>query len=63
MPENRIVYEAGNYWVARAQAGKGFEVFRNSGTHSVKCATIGYEGQAGLARAIAEADRRAALDR
>lgn len=51
-----IVFEDGDYWVRRA--AKGFEVYRLNGTHSVRCATIGFAGQDGLDRAKAEINRR-----
>ncbi len=62
MQEKDILYEHGRFWVCRAPKGwKGFEVYRisDSGTHSVRCATIGFEGEKGLQRAIAECERRA----
>jgi hypothetical protein len=55
--EADILYENPTHWVARAAKG-GFEVYRIGITHSTRCATIGYEGDAGLQRAKAEADRR-----
>lgn len=56
MKESDIVYEQGEYWVC--QARKGFEVYRTGVTHSIRCAVIGYSGQEGFTRAIAEIDRR-----
>lgn len=62
MKECDILYENGSFWVSRGQQfGKGFEVYEAGITHSVRRAIIGYEGQKGLDRAKAEADRRAAL--
>jgi len=57
MPENAILYERGPFWVRRDERGH-FEVLKNSdgGTHSFRVATIG--ASMGLARAIAEIDRR-----
>jgi hypothetical protein len=63
----RILYENGPFWVCAAEFGsgrfkpksKGFEVYENGVTHSTRRAIIGHEGEAGLKRAIAEADRRA----
>ncbi len=60
MKECEILYENGPFWVRRGQQfGKGFEVYKAGATHSVRVAVIGYEGQVGLERAKAEADRRA----
>lgn len=61
MTASRILYERGDYWVVRADSHRtsGYEVYRNEGSHSVRCAVIGYIGDLGLARAIAECDRRA----
>lgn len=56
LKEKDIAYENPTHWVLRL--AKGFEVYRNTTTHSVRCARIGYEGNKGLQRAIAEADRR-----
>ena len=53
----KILYENGAYWVAKAPIG--YEVYETKLTHSVRCASIGWDGDKGLQRAIAEADRRA----
>jgi hypothetical protein len=53
----KIRYENGDHWVMETSKGT-FEVYRNSGTHSVCCAIIGYRGLEGLKKAIAECDRR-----
>jgi hypothetical protein len=62
-----IVFEKGDYWIKRATFGrptclaparKGFEVYRVEGTHSVRVASIGFEGDEGLRRAKAEIERR-----
>ena len=58
--EKHIAYENASHWVLSLPNG-AYEVYRNTTTHSVRCAQIGYKGQAGLMRAIAEADRRAEL--
>ena len=55
--EKDIAYENATHWVLD-RGSKGFEVYRNTSTHSVRCASIGYTGQQGLSRAIAEADQR-----
>jgi len=63
MKTSDILYENGNFWVCRNQQfGKGFEVYKVNGTHSVRVAIIGFEGQYGLERAKSEADRRAVSD-
>lgn len=58
-----ILYQNGDYDVRPAQFGKtkGFAVYKHEGTHAVKVASIGYEGQKGLSRAIAEVDKRAGV--
>jgi hypothetical protein len=57
--ESHILYENGSYWVMADKKG-GYEVYRNTITHSERCAIIGYRGAEGLERAKAECDRRAA---
>jgi hypothetical protein len=54
--EQDIAYEEGDYWVLRIPTG--FEVYKNGITHSTRCARIGYKGDDGLQRAIAEIKRR-----
>ena len=62
MKESDILYSNGPLWVTRGQkSGKGFEVYQDGVTCAKRVAFIGYEGQAGLDRAKAEADRRASL--
>lgn len=56
MKESDVVYEERDYWVARAHYG--FDVYKLTSTHSVRCAQIGYKGDEGLARAKAEIARR-----
>lgn len=56
MKEKDIVHEEGEYWIARVPLG--FEVYKLNGTHSVRCAQIGYVGDIGLRRAKAEIERR-----
>ena len=58
--ESDIAYESEDYWVLKTR--KGFEVYRKRITHSVRCAIIGYPGQKGLDRAIAEIARRTTND-
>lgn len=53
------LYENGRFWVAKAK--NGFEVYESGITHSVRRAIIGYEGATGMAKARAEADRRASI--
>lgn len=55
-----IVIEDGDYFAIRAP--KGFEIYRNAGSHSVRCAVIGFDGADGLARVRKEIDRRKALE-
>lgn len=56
-----VVYETNNYWVLNKYE-KGYEVYKIGVTHSTRCAIIGYKGQEGLERAIAEAKRRELQD-
>ena len=56
--ESDIAYERGEYWVLRVGKDKGYEVYKNGITHSTRCAIIGFPDDVGLARAIAEIDRR-----
>ena len=58
MRESDILYEQGPYWICRK--GKGFEVYKTGVTHSVRVASIGFEGDKGLQRAKAEIARRLA---
>jgi hypothetical protein len=68
--ENDILYENGDYWVSAEEFGSGrlrpkssgYIVWRNGITHATAAYTIGIAGEAGLARAIAEADKLAAAD-
>ena len=55
--EAQIAYEKADFWVLNL-GKKGFEVYKNGITHSTRCAIIGYQGENGLNRAIAEIDRR-----
>ena len=63
----RPLYENGHFWVSVAEFGtgrfrpksKGYEVWHSGITHSTRRASIGYPGEEGLKRAIAEADRLA----
>lgn len=52
-----VIYETSKYWVLNKYE-KGYEVYKIGVTHSTRCAIIGYKGQEGLERAIAEAKRR-----
>ena len=52
-----VMYENGDFWVCRE--GAGFAVYKVEGTHSLRCAQIGYKGKEGYQKAIAEADKRA----
>jgi len=65
--KNDPIYENGNFFVTEAEFGsgryrpksKGFLVWETGITHAVTRATIGYEGEEGLRRAIVEADKLA----
>lgn len=50
--ESDIVYECPNkkYWVLKTH--RGFEVYETGITHSTRRATIGWEGEEGLRKAI-----------
>ncbi len=54
--ESDIVYESGEHWVLKIKSG--FEVYKNGVTHSTRCAEIGWKGEKGLNKAIAECKRR-----
>ena len=58
MRESDILFESGPYWIRKS--GKGFEVYENVGTHSVRRAYIGYEGSKGYTRARQEIEKRLA---
>lgn len=49
---------SGQYFIMRATKWKGFAVYQNKITHSVCCARIGFEGDKGMQRAMAEIERR-----
>ena len=51
------MHEVGKYWVCKVK--HGFDVYKTGITHSTRCASIGYKGDYGLQRAIAEANKRA----
>lgn len=54
--EADIMFEKGNHWVLKVDYG--FEVYKTTITHSIRCARIGFKGEQGLSRAIAEVERR-----
>lgn len=64
-----ILYENSKFWVCSEQFGSGrlrpksdgFAVYDKGATQSKRVAIIGVAGDIGLAKAIAEADRREAL--
>ncbi|WP_339548600.1 hypothetical protein, partial [Pseudomonas sp. RA_35y_Pfl2_P32] len=58
LTESDLLYEVGDFYVIRTAKG-GFEVYRNGVTAAERVAQIGYKGENGLARAKAEADKRA----
>jgi len=51
-----IMHESDHHWVLRIKGG--FEVYRVGITHSVRCAQIGFTGNVGIGKAIAECERR-----
>jgi hypothetical protein len=55
LKESEILFENPTHWVYDA-GKKGFEVYRNTSTHSVRVASIGRS--LGLDRAILEANNR-----
>lgn len=57
-----ILYQNGAFDVRAEKFGKtdGFAVYENGPTAAHRVASIGFSGDAGLRRAIIEADRRAA---
>lgn len=55
--EKDIVHEGKHHWVRKVPDGT-FIVYRKGPTVSTACATIGYKGQEGLDKAIAEVVRR-----
>ncbi len=57
--EQNIKHETKDFWVLDVGA-KGFEVYCTGITHSTRCAQIGYQGEVGLNKAIAECERRQA---
>jgi hypothetical protein len=60
MQERDILFERGPYWIKAADTFVGFEVYRTIQIHSVRVASIGWTGTAGLDRAKAEIERRIA---
>lgn len=55
--EKDIAFETSNYWILD-KGGKGFEVYKKTITHSVRCAVIGYDGADGLEKTKQEIQRR-----
>lgn len=60
MRESDIIYESpcGSYWVKKVDYG--YDVYKTGGTHSTRCAIIGWKGETGLERAKKEIARRLA---
>ncbi len=52
----QIIHSSKNHFVIASKYG--FEVYRNGVTHATRCSQIGYKGQQGIDRAIAECVRR-----
>jgi len=61
LTEQDIAFELGNHWVLALSNGT-YEVYKNSTTHSVRVAQIGYKDAIGLSKAIEEATRRESKD-
>lgn len=60
MKESDILYENGNFWICKAiDEKKGYEVYENGITHSVRRAIVGYTGKTGLDKAKSYCDRLA----
>lgn len=57
LKETDIKYELGEHWVYQKKNGT-FEVYKNGLTHSTRVAIIGFKGQEGFDRAVAECKRR-----
>lgn len=59
MSTEQIIYENGNYWVRKVEAGH-YEVYKNGITHSTRCSIVEYsdDDKKALAIAIEECDRR-----
>lgn len=57
LKESDIKYELGQHWVYQ-KANGSYEVYRNGITHSTRVAIIGFKGQDGFDRAVAECKRR-----
>ena len=51
-----IAHETEQHWIERQDTG--YAVYRIGSTHSTRCAWIGFTGDPGLKRAIAEVERR-----
>ena len=54
--ETDIVHETADHVVLRV--AKGFEVYKRGATAMTRCGIIGYSGDEGLKRALAEVERR-----
>lgn len=62
LKESDILFEIGDYWICKSETWKGYEVMKNGVTHSVRVASIGYEGEIGFEKAKTEAIKRAKSD-
>lgn len=62
MQEKDILVEIGDYWISTARAAglnySGYAVWENGATSSRLVARIGFDGDMGLERAKAEANKR-----
>ncbi|WP_461533454.1 hypothetical protein [Sinomicrobium sp.] len=63
MTEEQIVYENGNFWVAKLGSGQ-YEIYKNMLTHAVRCGIVSYgnDNEKALKAAITECDRKASLN-
>lgn len=55
--ESDIKHETRSFWVLSV-GSRGFEVYQKGCTHSTRVASVGHGPNLGLARAIAECERR-----
>ncbi len=56
--DQRIAYETARHYAIRTH--QGYEIYRNGTTAAERCATIGFLGDEGFRRVIAEIQRREA---
>lgn len=61
--EGRVVYETNSHFVLLIKTRTGYEVYKKSFCYSIRCSQIGWEGDIGLNKAIAECERRTQIDK